>query len=228
MKLGQMFNNNLSSKADYYQLSICGKTAEDFRDFKFETIKGKKLILHGDWEKKGFTPNSIFIKERQKEISEICSLFSEYILGLTVHPPTKKYSINDFLKEVYNLKTLCDTNVFIENRSSKNFIINDINTINKIPDDFTMTIDIPQLFINGNYNIDIFRDNISKLSLKNNIKEVHIGGVQKGRVAQKLHTSILPLDEYYNFIKDKYVTLEILGGEKIFNESIDFLSQKRN
>ena len=91
-----------------------------------------------------------------------------------------------------------------------------------------MTIDIPQLFINGNYNIDIFRDNISKLSLKNNIKEVHIGGVQKGRVAQKLHTSILPLDEYYNFIKDKYVTLEILGGEKIFNESIDFLSQKRN
>ena len=74
-----MFNNNLSSKADYYQLSICGKTAEDFRDFKFETIKGKKLILHGDWEKKGFTPNSIFIKERQKEISEICSLFCSFL-----------------------------------------------------------------------------------------------------------------------------------------------------
>lgn len=214
MLIGQMLNKSNSESADYFQVDICGKKVEDII-YNLD----KKIILHGDWEKKGFSSNDIMNPSRQLEIIDICNHFKNIAYGITIHPPTKKVDIKDFFNTINNIQNKIDIPIFLENRSNSKFLINNIESILAIPKDFNITIDMPQLFINNGYDFDKFKKNIYTLSNLSNIKEIHLGGVKEKRVGQKLTDNLIDYSNFTYFLQNKYITIEILGGKNVFEES---------
>lgn len=214
MLIGQMLNKSTSESADYFQVDICGKKLQDIN----YNLK-KKIILHGDWEKKGFSSNDIMNPLRQLEIIDICNHFKNIAYGITIHPPTKKVQIKDFLKTIDTIQNKIEIPIFLENRSNNRFLISNIESILTIPKDFNITIDIPQLFINNGYNIDKLKLDIHTLHNLSNIKEIHLGGVKEKRVGQKLNDNLIDYKDFKYFLQNKYITVEILGGKNIFEES---------
>lgn len=235
MDIGQITNRykHLSSKADYLQLDICGldsySALEKLVMYKEKNPHLSKVILHGDWTKKGFSENNI--KNRYNEYIEIINSLKKHIevLGITIHPPYRsKYTLEEFL--VYCDAVSRYTNVFIENRSISKVLLSNPVEIVDASQKVNMTIDIPQLYISCNYDSDCFM-NILKEINHENVLEYHLGNIKRTSkntfVARKLDDpeGILKYHDIITYLNNKsFFTLEILGGSNTFESQLKYLN----
>ena len=233
MKIGQITNihKQLDMSADYLQLDICGldknSALEKLIEYKKKNPYLKEIILHGDWEKKGFSENNI--DNRFAEYIDIINELSKHIniKGITIHPVNRnKYTYEEFIE--YCNKISMYTSVFIENRSAKNKYLSSPEEIIAASNKFKITLDIPQLYISCGYDKNKFEEVLNKINHKN-VYEYHLGNIKKTNkntfVARRLNDPEGILDyqcikKYLN--KDSLFTLEILGGNKIFKEQQEY------
>lgn len=225
--IGQITNRSMlvSNCANYLQLDICGLSSTQALDkllkYKEKNPKLKKIILHADWTKKGFSENNIRWKDYIEIIKNINSEIK--ILGITIHPPyRRKLPFEEFLKYCDEIDNY--SSVFIENRSNKDIYLSKAEEIINFSFEHKMTIDIPQLYISCKYNIDRFLEVLNKIN-HNNVCEYHLGNIVKQDkhtyVARRLSdkNGILDYEIIKKYLrKDAYFTLEILGGCKVFKE----------
>lgn len=225
MKVGQISYNKLSNNCDYLQLDICGLNKDEAL-CKYLKYKEKvPIILHGDWNKKGFSENNLNIR-----FIEYINIINELknhtdILGITIHPPSRtKYTLNQFLFYCKKIKEETNIDVFIENRSNKRLLVSTIEEILSVNKDYSMTIDIPQLYITCNYNHNYLLEVLKNLN-KSNIQELHLANIMRKDfrtfVGRKLDDGLLNIQQIISIIgTNYYITLEILGGIPTFNNEV--------
>lgn len=231
MKFGQITNNHkkYSQKCDYIQFDICGLNKDEAVIKLKETLNKNNhiasIILHSDWTKKGFSENNF--PTRINDYIEIYKELSKYIniIAITLHPMfRKKSSLEEFLGLVEKLESYMP--VYIENRSNSQILISKPDEIIYISQFKKMTIDIPQLFISCNYNYEKFLNTINYINWYN-VQEVHLGNLKRDGnrtyVGRSLDDGIININDFISLLKDKYTTLEILGGEKIFEKNLDII-----
>lgn len=231
MKFGQITNNykKYSQKCDYIQFDICGLNKEESILKLKETLNKNphisSIILHSDWTKKGFSENNF--PTRINDYIEIYKELSKYInvIAITLHPMFRsKITLENFLSLVEKLELHLP--VYIENRSNSKILVSNPDKIVSISQLKLMTIDIPQLLISCNYNYDLFLNTINRINW-NNVKEVHLANLKRDGnrtyVGRSLDDGIIDINDFISLIKDKYITFEILGGEKVFEKNIDII-----
>lgn len=219
MKIGTISYKKLPITADYLQLDISGlDKTEVIKKYNNYNIN-IPVILHGDWEKSGYNcVNDILEDKRQKEYIDIINSMKEItnVLGFTIHPPSRnRTNIEEFIKILNNIKDKTKIDIFIENRSNKRFLFSTIEEIMWLSNNYTTTIDIPQLYITCEYNYNKLLKVLNSLN-KVNIKELHLANVKKTEkntfVGRKINDGLLDIKEILtNFTKVNYITLEILS-----------------
>lgn len=233
MKFGQITNTykKYSPLIDYIQFDICGlNTSEAVEKLNTTLSKNthiKKIILHSDWTKNGCSENNL--PTRIDEYINIFNKLSERInvIGITLHPMFRsKSSIEDFLTLVSELSKYMD--VFIENRSNSKILISTPDEIVDLSQTHNMTIDIPQLLISCGYDYQLFLDTLSKINW-NNIKEIHLANIKRLNnrtfVGRSLDDGEINIKDLAPYLKDKLITLEILGGVNTFEKNIEFTKE---
>lgn len=228
--IGQISNRfcKTSINCDYIQLDICGlnsnESLEKLKLFKKNNSNITKIILHGDWTKKGFSENNILI--RKDEYISTIKLLKDYvdIIGITIHPPFRnKINFKDFLDCCKEIEKYTD--VFIENRSNcKIYLSIPSEIIDFSNSGFKMTLDIPQLLISCNYDLNLFFNCLNNINHKN-IIEYHIANIVKkekntfvGRILDDKN-GLLDYSKIIKYLnKDSFFTLEILGGINVFDK----------
>lgn len=233
MKFGQITNSHkkYSTDIDYLQFDICGLSTIDAVNKLNETLDKNphvsKIILHSDWTKKGCSENNL--PTRIYDYIDIHSELSKYIdiIGITLHPMFKnKISLSNFLELVDRLEE--HMSVFIENRSNSRILISTPQEIINLSESRKMTIDIPQLLISCNYNYDLFKTTLSKINW-DNVKEIHIANIKRDGnrtyVGRSLNDGIININDITPFLNKKYLTLEILGGVKIFEANVNIINK---
>lgn len=231
MKFGQITNNykKYSTQIDYIQFDICGLNKNGAVEKLKETLEKnnhiKDIILHSDWTKKGCSENNL--PTRIHDYIEIYNELSKYVnvIGITLHPMFRsKTSLNDFLKLALELNKYMK--VFIENRSNSKILISQPSDIIEISNKYHMTIDIPQLFISCKYNYCLFLETLSKINW-DNVKEIHLANIKRVEnrtfVGRSLNDGELNINDLKPYLKNKLITLEILGGINTFEKNIDIL-----
>lgn len=229
MKFGQITNNykKYSQQCDYIQFDICGLNKEESILKLKETLDKNphisNIILHSDWTKKGCSENNL--PTRINDYIEIYKELSKYInvIAITLHPMFRsKSSLENFLSLVEKLELHLP--VYIENRSNSKILISNPNEIISISQLKLMTIDIPQLLISCDYNYDLFLNTINHINW-DNVKEVHLANLKRDGnrtyVGRSLDDGIINIDDFAPLIKGKYITFEILGGEKVFEKNMN-------
>ena len=235
MNIGQISYGKLSLKTDYLQLDICGLSAEESKEkylkhLNSTTLDSIPILLHGDWTKKGCSENNI--KERIIDYIKIIKVLSEIttIKGFTIHPPSrKKVPLDTFIDLCNQITKKTGVEVFIENRSNKTLSCSNLEEINKVLETNFMTIDIPQLYISLGYNYNLLLSTLDSLKWEN-IKEIHLANLVKepkntyvGRQLED-EKGVFNIKNFKKYLqKVDYVTLEILGGIKIFEKNKDYL-----
>lgn len=219
-----------SETADYIQLDICGKTAVEAveRYRKYKSVK--PIILHGDWTKKGSSENDILKDERVQEYLQIIEQLTEEtnIMGFTVHPPFRsKTDIPMFLRLIEKIEKESGIPFFIENRSSSRILLSNEKEITEMSNRHLMTIDIPQLYISCGYNQEKTLQALDGLNWEN-IAEIHLANIKRdgtrSYVARRLNDGVLEIEKFIPYIqKVDHITLEILGGNRIFEEQKEYL-----
>lgn len=231
MKFGQITNNykKYSKLCNYIQFDICGLN-KDEAVIKLKEILAKNshisnIILHSDWTKKGFSENNF--PTRIHDYIEIYKELSKYtnIIAITLHPMFRnKISLEDFLILVEELEQHMP--VYIENRSDSKILVSKPDEIVHLSQFKKMTIDIPQLFISCKYNYENFLNTINYINWYN-VKEIHLGNLKRDGnrtyVGRSLNDGIININDFLSVLKDKYITLEILGGDKIFEKNLEIL-----
>lgn len=231
MKIGQMsIRGKLSELADYMQLDISGLTADLVMDkyIKYYNLNNQQpipVILHGDWQKNGASENNIL--DRVNEYIEIFHRLQSItdVIGITIHPPfRRKVDWDNFVGCCEYLENN-GLNVFVENRSNNRIYLSTPEEIIAFSKNRTMTIDIPQLFISCGYDNVTMSDVLEKINVKN-VNEVHLANVKKdGKhtfVGRKLSDGIISSNNIYKLLReDRYITLEILGGNNMFQEQLE-------
>ena len=231
MRFGQISNSYLkySSIIDYLQFDICGLDKNQaIAKLKTTLSKNKhvnSIILHSDWSKKGCSENNLPL--RIYDYIEIYNEFSKYInvIGLTLHPMFRsKIDIDGFLNFVSILEKEID--VFIENRSNSKILVSKSAETIELSKYKKMTIDIPQLLISSDYNYKIFIETLNNIDWQN-IKEIHLANIKRDGnrtyVGRSLDDGIININDIVPYIKDKYITLEILGGQKAFERNVNII-----
>lgn len=236
MKIGQMSIRGKNSElADYIQLDICGLTSElamnkYLRYYSLNNEKHIPVILHGDWQKNGASENNIL--ERIDEYLDIFNMLKKVtaVLGITIHPPfRKKVDWNDFLSACDVLESN-GLEVFVENRSNAKIYLSTIDEILEFSKTRKMTIDIPQLFISCGY--DNVKMNEVLIELNGyKVSEVHLGNLKRdGKrtfVARKLNDGNISEENLYLLLlEDRYITLEILGGNAVFKNQLEVIKDQ--
>ncbi len=227
-KFGQMYSpGQISEKADYVQFPISGlKPEEAIENVKKAGIK-VPLMLHGDWEK-NTSPDTILDKERQEEYVQIINSLKAdgyRIVGLTLHPPKRKGNRLTDLVEAVNFihEKTEDTLILLENRSIPKCMVSTPEEIKLMTGYVPVTLDVQGLYI------ALGRDNektvsaLKELRQCQNIRELHVGDVKGSRVCVKLGEG-----ELFESIKDvlppaRYITMEVLGGKKPFDDAVEKL-----
>lgn len=231
---GQIGSKNLSKKADYIQLDCCGLTAKEVVEKYLSYKTQKPVMLHGDWEKKGCSANSLFSKERRKEYLNITSRLNKLtvILGFTIHPPTKsKASLKELIEIQRDLIHYSGVPFYMENRSQGRFKLSKLDEILEYIRSSMMTIDLPQLYISTYKEGIDFYEALRMLSLYSlNIRELHIGNVKRinGRhyVGRKIDDGLIDIKKSIKILGYKGpMTFEVLGGIKAFEEGIKILKE---
>lgn len=233
MKFGQITNayKNYSTVIDYIQFDICGLDANEALERLNNTLSKnkhiKKIILHSDWTKNGCSENNL--PTRINEYINIFNTLSQNIdvIGITLHPMFRsKSSIENFLILVSELSK--HMNVFIENRSNSRILISLPNEVIDLSHSHNMTIDIPQLLISCNYDYQLFLSTLSKINW-NNIKEIHLANVKRVNnrtfVGRSLDDGEINIKDLAPYLKNKLITLEILGGVNAFEKNIELLKE---
>lgn len=226
--IGQISYPKLSQKTDYLQLDICGLNKDECINKYLKYNKSIPIILHGDWTKKGFSENNI--KERYKDYIEIINSLKELttVIAITIHPPFRnKISKTEFLNYCKEITIQTSIDCFIENRSNQKIWFSSIEEIVELSKTHYMTIDIPQLFIRSDYNYDLLLKNLELINWKN-VKEIHLANVIKTEkntfVGRQLKDGIFNIEDFKKILeKTLYITLEILGGVKIFENNKQLL-----
>lgn len=231
MKFGQITNTykKYSKICDYIQFDICGLNKDESILKLHKTLSINphisNIILHSDWTKKGCSENNL--PTRIDDYIEIYKELSKHIniIGITLHPMFRsKSSLDNFLSLVEKLEVYLPT--YIENRSNSKILISKPDEIVHLSQLKPMTIDIPQLLISCNYNYDLFLKTINCINW-NNIKEIHLANLKRDGnrtyVGRSLDDGIIDIKDIIPFINDKYITLEILGGEKVFEKNINII-----
>jgi hypothetical protein len=232
MIYGQMSFTRISGEADYLQLDICGHSVTSAIERYQAYNCSLPVILHGDWEKGKCSSNSILKEERIKEyiaiIKELNNITS--VFGLTLHPPTRSKTNLEAFTEIKNyIERISGADVFVENRSGKQFYLSKPEEISEYSRYNKMTIDIPQLFITSSYSEDELINNLELLE-KDNIKEIHLANVKREDkhtyVGRKLADGILNIDKIIKGLPHAgFCTLEILGGVKVFAAEKELLKK---
>lgn len=233
MKFGQITNryHKYSTKNNYIQFDICGlKKDEAVNKLKDALNKNEclnEIILHSDWTKKGNSENNF--PSRLNDYIEIYTALSKYInvIGLTLHPMFRnKIDLNIFLSLVNQLEVHMP--VFIENRSNSKILISKPNEIIELSQYKHMTIDIPQLLISCDYNYDLFLKTLSKIKW-DNVREIHLANLKRvdGRcfVGRSLDDGVINIKDIAPYLKNKLITLEILGGINTFERNIHYIKE---
>lgn len=225
-KFGQMWSSQISEMADYVQFPISGLTPEEVVE-KLKNARIKlPLMLHGDWERNA-SPDTILDKNRQGEYIQIINCLREEgyrVLGLTIHPPKrKKGSMDDLIKAVKTIHEETDALVLVENRSNPKYMVSIPEEIKYIADYVPVTLDIQGLYIALGYDKEKIISSLKELRYCQNIRELHIGDVKRGRVCLGLGRGDL-----FECVKDvlppaRYRTIEVLGGRKTFDEAVERL-----
>ena len=233
MKFGQITNNykRYSTLIDYIQFDICGlNTSEAIEKLDATLSKNqhiKKIILHSDWSKKGCSENNL--PTRINEYINIFNKLSERIdvIGITLHPMFRsKTSMEDFLNLVSELSK--HMVVFIENRSNSKILISRPDEIISLSQNHYMTIDIPQLLISCGYEYSLFLDTLSNINW-DNVKEIHLANIKRLNnrtfVGRSLDDGEIDIKDLAPYLKDKLITLEILGGVNTFENNIELIKE---
>lgn len=233
MKIGQITNQyrKIFNNANYLQLDICGCSLEESIQKYKEFNTSIPIILHGDWNKKGFSENNLLM--RKCEYIKIINYFykNKNLLGFTIHPPfRKKIEMSIFLDTVEEIKRQTDfENIFIENRSGKQIHLSKPEEIINLSQSHKMTIDVPQLYISCNYDNAKLIETLNQLYW-DNIIEIHFANIVKTErntfVGRRLDDGLLDLGNIIPLIENvPYITFEILGGEGSFNDSLKVLKE---
>ena len=228
MKIGQISFKKLSDKSDYLQLDICGLGTEEALS-KYNAY-GKKIpvILHGDWTKKGCSENNL--EERKEDYISIIKELKKVtkVLGFTLHPPKKSKMDMDRVTEIVkDIEKQTNTNIFVENRSSKAINLSNAEEVISYSKGHKMTIDIPQLYISCGYNQKELLRTLSKINMTN-VKEIHLANIKRDGshtyVGRKLNDGELDIKTILKKLpKRAYYTLEILGQTNTFETNRELL-----
>ena len=231
MRFGQITNSykKYSQLCDYIQFDICGLNKEEsilkLRDTLHKNPHISSIMLHSDWTKKGYSENNLPVR-----INDYIEIYNELsktinVIGITLHPMFRsKSSLEDFLSLVEKLELFLP--VYIENRSNSKILVSKPDEIISLSQVKLMTIDIPQLLISCNYEYDLFIKTLNCINW-DNIKEIHLANLKRDGnrtyVGRSLDDGVINIKNIVPFIKNKYITLEILGGEKTFERNIDII-----
>lgn len=231
MRFGQITNSykKYSQLCDYIQFDICGLNKEEsilkLRDTLHKNPHISSVMLHSDWTKKGYSENNLPVR-----INDYIEIYNELsktinVIGITLHPMFRsKSSLEDFLSLVEKLELFLP--VYIENRSNSKILVSKPDEIISLSQVKLMTIDIPQLLISCNYEYDLFIKTLNCINW-DNIKEIHLANLKRDGnrtyVGRSLDDGVINIKDIVPFIKNKYITLEILGGEKTFERNIDII-----
>lgn len=235
MKIGQMTLPKISADADFTQLDICGMNKEEaVARLAKNNSSNIPILFHGDWTKNGFSENEVLKEERQQEYISIVNTIKEQVevRGFTIHPPFRsKATAEQFLDIVQELESITGIPFFIENRSSHRILVSKPEEVIEMSKLHKMTIDIPQLYISCGYSEET---TIATLEMLNwgNIEEIHIANIKRdGKrtyVARKLNDpeGVLTMEKYIPYFKKvEFITLEILGGVKTFENQKEYLME---
>lgn len=221
---GQMSLKRISEEADYLQLDICGLSVDEAIARYKSYNTNIPIILHGDWNKrKGVSENNL--RNRVEDYKRIISELKQYtkIIGITIHPPLQsKYSLVEVVSLCEEIEKDTNIDVFLENRSNHKLNISIPEEVIKFSESHKMTIDCPQLYISCKYDTELFYKTLNQINWEN-IYELHIGNVKDCRVGRKIDDGDLNFKEIFKYIRNKtkkdfYITLEILGSQKTFEE----------
>ncbi|TCK01350.1 UNVERIFIED_ORG: hypothetical protein BDK47_11641 [Anoxybacillus amylolyticus] len=220
MLIGQMGYQARSPWADYIQLDVCGKSVAEVCQ-QWETRPSERVILHGDWTKKGASENDI--GERWYAYVEMIRALKlkTHILGITLHPPSRRqWSLSSFLEICCLIENETNVPVFVENRSDSSRWFSSIDEILRGSESVRMTIDLPQLWISCRYDNSLFLSVCEQLQ-KKSIGELHIANARRvnGRtyVGRKLNDGEIWIEDALQLLSHVPLgTLEILGGATTF------------
>lgn len=231
MNIGQISYRRISPHSDYVLLNICGMKAQEAIEYA-ALHETKPFILHGDWNKQGCHENNFLKTDRRSEyVAVIQALQPQYELkGFCLHPVYRtKSSLLDFLSLKEQFEDQAGIPIFVENRSHQGILLSRSTEIIHTSQRHLMTIDIPQLFISCGYDEESTIQTLRQLSWEN-VKEIHLANVCRmdGRtyVGRRLSdpNGLLDIRKYIPFLKQvNQVTLEILGGVRVFEEERAFL-----
>lgn len=231
MRFGQITNSykKYSQLCDYIQFDICGLNKEEsilkLRETLDKNPHISSIMLHSDWTKKGCSENNL--PARINDYIEIYNELSKIInvIGITLHPMFRsKSSLENFLSLVEKLELFLP--VYIENRSNSRILVSKSDEIVSLSQAKLITIDIPQLLISCNYEYDLFIKTLNHINW-DNVREIHLANLKKDGnrtyVGRSLDDGVINIEDITPFIENKYITLEILGGEKTFERNIDMI-----
>lgn len=231
IKLGQISNqyNKYSTKLDYLQFDICGLGVDEVNKKALKVLENapniKGIILHSDWSKRGCSENNF--PYRYKDYINISKELSKYfnIIGITLHPMFRsKISDVEFLSIYKELNKEVPT--FIENRSNHKILFSKPDEVIDLSQKYTMTIDIPQLYISCGYNKELFLDTLKGINWCN-VKEIHLANLKvdgnRTYVGRSIDDGVLDIEKIKHYLKDKYITLEILGGIATFERNKEII-----
>lgn len=226
MKIGQMsIRGKISELADYMQLDISGLSAELAMDkyMKYYHLNNQQaipVILHGDWQKNGASENNI-----ADRLNDYIAIFNSLksiteVIGIAIHPPFRKKVEWDKFIECCDFLKVNGLNVFVENRSNPKIYLSTPDEIIAFSKDRKMTIDLPQLFISCGYDNVKLGEFLETLN-EQNVAEVHLANIKKSEkhtfVGRKLSDGMISSENLYKLLReDRYITLEILGGNNMF------------
>ena len=226
--IGQISFPIVAETSDYIQLDICGLTANEAVESYLCYQTDKPIFLHGDWEKKGQSENNL--AERIPAYVDIIQSLSQHtnVLGFTLHPMHKrKISLDAFIELVQAFQSDTDVPVLIENRSQSKIHVSTPEEVIGMSHQHPMTLDIPQLFIQASFDMDILVSILDELNWSN-IHEVHLANVKRNPprtyVGRQLDDGLLDIDRLVPYVKRvNAITLEMLGGQRVFDKNYNDL-----
>ncbi|BBW98883.1 hypothetical protein [Geobacillus subterraneus] len=220
MLVGQMGYQARSCWADYVQLDVCGKSVTDVCQ-QWEVHPCERVILHGDWTKRGASENDIGKRWREYVEMILALKAKTHVLGITIHPPSRRqWPLSSFLEICGWIEREACVPVFVENRSDSSRWFSSVEEILKGLEFVRMTIDLPQLWISCRYDNSLFLSVCERLQ-RAPIGELHVANAKRinGRtyVGRKLNDGEIWLEEALQRLSHVPLgTLEILGGAATF------------
>lgn len=216
---GQISYRRIYPQADYLQLDICGLSATEAVSRYLGYGRNIPVVLHGDWEKKGCSANSLLADTRQNEYIKTAQLLQNLtpVLGLTLHPPLRSKSSMEVVEGILeHLEGASSIPVWLENRSHERFLLSRADEIIAFSERHKMTIDIPQLYISSRFNTQFFFDTLNSIN-RENVVELHLANVRRidahTYVGRSLDDGELDISSVLRlFPSTQYRTLEVLGN----------------